>query len=151
MMIQQQIAACLDLHRNRWLYFALLTLIGGLGSWITGVQHLHDSQKTTGYAFCASLGTFSISLAVMSLAELWVLKQNPEMQSAYDLTRGLAVLFFGVVSAICGVVSLFELQLWSVVACWMSFGLAALAWWVTHLADSALDKSDPISVIGGPV
>lgn len=133
-------------HRNRWLYFALLTVAGGLGSWITGCQHLHDSQKTSGYAFCASLGTFSISLAVMSLADLWVLSQNGS-----NLTRGLALLLAVLFSGICGAVALFELQTMTILASWLSFVSAAAAWWGTHAWNPALDRNDALTTMGGSV
>ena len=38
-------------HKNRWLYFALIIGIGGLGSWTTLGQHLHKVTETSGYTF----------------------------------------------------------------------------------------------------
>lgn len=150
MSIKRKTIASLSRHRNRWLYFTILSVVGGLGGWITGFQHLYDSVQTSGYAFCASLGTFSISLAVMSLADLWVLKQNSENPNS-DLTRGLAVLLFGVVSAICGASALFQLKMWTVVAAWTSLTMASVAWWGTHLSNPALDRNDALAVLGGAV
>lgn len=133
-------------HRNRWLYFTLIIGIGGLGSWITGAQHLQNATPTSGYIFCGNLGTFSISLAVMSLADHFVLSQT-----GFNLCRGLTLLLITAIAGVSGVIPLVKFDGWAVLASWIGFVSAALVWWGTHQNNHAFDNSDALSPMGGSI
>lgn len=135
-------------HRNRWIYFLILTIFGGLGSWITGFQYLHDSVRTTGYQFLAGLGTFSISIAVMSIMDYFVLSLSDKR-----LFRDLLLMGTFLFSAFLGCLSLVEFQNWlyTALVAWLSLMLAWATWWQTHCWNPALDYNDAYSTLGGTV
>lgn len=127
------------------LYLLLILVIGGLGCWISLFQHRWEPKPERFYAFLGSVGTFAISVACMSFADLLLMPETD-----YRGTRALAMYLLTAVSGILGAVSVF-LQIPAMHAVAIAAMIFALLEWVlVHAKDSAFaPDARPDAPLGG--
>jgi len=125
------------------LYLLLIVLIGGLGVWISLVQHWRASNPQTIYTFIGNLGTFSISVAVMSFADFLLM-------AGYSSTRALLLLVWMAIAIVASAASLI-LQVPLMLGVAIGAAIMALVEWLfVNFSNPVFDvASNPQATLGG--
>jgi hypothetical protein len=119
------------------LYILLILVIGGLGCWISLFQHYSEPKVEKFYAFIGSMGTFAISVACMSFADLLLMPETD-----FRGTKALALYFLMSISGILGAVAVFvQTPIMHIIAI-TSVVFALLEWLLVH-ANDATFAPDP--------
>ncbi len=127
------------------LYLLLIVLIGGLGVWISLVQYWRTPPPQTIYAFLGNLGTFSISVAVMSFADFLLMAS-----SGYNSTRALFLLVWMAVAVVASATALvLQVPLMLGVAIGASV-MALTEWVIVNINNPSFDvAANPQVTLGG--